>query len=56
MTSYTISNLPMGDAVPEAVIGISPDGHEGFQALVPACLMSAEEPIPRKAISQTTGG
>ena len=22
MTSYTISNLPMGDAVPEAVIGI----------------------------------
>lgn len=40
----------------EAVIGISPDGHEGFQALVPSCLMSAAEASPCKAISQITGG
>lgn len=31
-----------------ALIGLSPDGYEGFQALVPACLVRQEEPIPRK--------
>lgn len=37
----------------QALIGLSPDGYEGFQALVPACLVArAPIPIPRKAISQ----
>jgi len=37
----------------EALIGLSPDGYEGFQALVPASLAVRERaPIPRKAISQ----
>lgn len=31
-----------------SLIGLSPDGYEGFQALVPACLVRQEEPIPRK--------
>lgn len=31
-----------------ALIGLSPDGYEGFQALVPACLVRQEEPLPRK--------
>ena len=35
-----------------ALIGLSPDGYEGFQALVPACLVRQEEPIPRKTIFQ----
>lgn len=41
----------------EALVGLSPDGYEGFQALVPACLMSAvPAALPRKAISRVTGG
>lgn len=37
----------------QALIGLSPDGYEGFQALLPSCLVSADQPaLPRKAISQ----
>ncbi|MBQ7848675.1 MAG: sigma-E processing peptidase SpoIIGA [Clostridia bacterium] len=36
-----------------ALIGLSPDGYEGFQALLPSCLVSADQPaLPRNAISQ----
>lgn len=31
-----------------ALIGISPDGYEGFQALVPGCLARASQPVPSK--------
>lgn len=31
-----------------ALIGLSPDGYEGFQALVPACLVSCADPLPRQ--------
>ena len=40
----------------EALIGLSPGGGEGFQALVPASLVSTAAPIPVKALSQQTGG
>lgn len=37
----------------QALIGLSPDGYDGFQALVPACLVSGTPTaLPRKAISQ----
>lgn len=36
----------------EALLGLSPDGYEGFQALVPASLLHSAAPLPRKAISQ----
>ena len=41
----------------QALIGLSPDGYEGFQALVPACLLSAiPASLPQTAISNATGG
>lgn len=37
----------------QALIGLSPDGYEGFQALLPACLVSGSSiDIPPQAISQ----
>ena len=39
-----------------AVIGLSPCGYEGFQALLPAALISAPDDLPRQALSQQTGG
>ena len=37
----------------QALIGLSPDGYEGFQALVPACLVAKERiPLSPKVISQ----
>lgn len=37
----------------QALIGLSPDGYEGFQALVPACLVSGVSAAPsQQAISQ----
>lgn len=41
----------------EALIGLSPGGGEGFQALVPACLVRAgAAPVPVRTLSQQTGG
>ena len=40
----------------EALIGLSPGGGEGFQALVPASLVSEAAPVPVKTLSQQTGG
>lgn len=37
----------------QALIGLSPDGYEGFQALMPSCLISgAPAALPRRSISQ----
>ena len=39
----------------EALIGLSPDGYDGFQALVPACLV-ASAPLPRQEHLISQGG
>lgn len=36
----------------EALIGLSPDGYEGFQALVPGCLVRTAQPSAPSAITQ----
>lgn len=37
----------------QALIGLSPDGYEGFQALMPSCLIQgAPAALPRRSISQ----
>ncbi len=43
--------MPGGWTRVETLLGVSPEGYDGFQALVPACLMRGENPAERAAAS-----